>query len=151
MLGSNDDLETPLVTSVSAQPTEETPTRNENNNNNKKLWKVGLILIFFLFITLLIVDSLTTKHVYNLIKNLNEFILDQKQLGFFYLFLLLFVFTIIGIPCTLFIIGGSFAFCEEFGSIGILFNIVVGWFGCFFGAITSFSISRYLLRECIRR
>ena len=108
---------------------------------------IGILLLLVGGATL---DSFTTKYIYGVITKLNEFVLDSGEMGAVFLAAMLFVFTICGIPCTLFIVGGGFAFSEEYGSMGVPISVGVGFVGCYCASLVGFLISRYLLRDYFR-
>jgi len=124
--------------------------KKERMNRREKCIKIAVVVTMVCFLVGVGIDSLTTKYVYSLIQKLNAFVLDSHYLGLFYLAGILYVFMLLGIPVTLFLIGGGYAFSSEFGDLGIPINIAVGFVGCYSGSVTAFLISRYLLREYFR-
>ena len=67
-----------------------------------------------------------------------------------YLTCLLVGLTVLGVPATIFIIGGGFAFTERFEHYGLLINFAACYVGCTVGGCIAFFLGRYFFRRTVR-
>ena len=139
----------------------------ENLINNPNYWTVREVVartfvkenstkLLFSFIllgvaTFFIIDTFTSQIILGWILQLNIWIKDSGNLGILYLLILLIFVTLSGLPATLFIIGGAFAFIEEFDLyIGMAITIIVSYVGVLIGGSISFLLGRTYFRKKVR-
>lgn len=104
-------------------------------------------------ILFVIVDSTTTKYCKSAIDSLLQWVEENPTSGIIAFTLFVFVATIAFIPGAILTIGAGFVFERAWGElgIGILVGTVTVFVGASVGAIVSFLIGRYLLRDCVDR
>jgi uncharacterized membrane protein YdjX (TVP38/TMEM64 family) len=115
--------------------------------------KITLAALLVAFITFVIIDSQTNQHIRNGITAFLEWIEENPGAGVVAFMLVYFVATILFIPGSILTLGAGFVFSASFGSlgVGILLGVISVFFGACGGAIISFLLGRYLLRDAVGR
>jgi uncharacterized membrane protein YdjX (TVP38/TMEM64 family) len=127
---------------------------SEEEIEKERRWKIGtrvaLGLALIGFIVFIITDSLTTGYVRDGIKAFLEWTEDNPATGFFLFTVVYFVATILFIPGSILTLGAGFVFGNAFPlGVGILLGTVSVFLGASTGAIVSFYLGRYLLRDWV--
>ncbi|GMI37529.1 hypothetical protein TrRE_jg12214, partial [Triparma retinervis] len=112
--------------------------------------KIAFVIFVTGIFTYIAIDTFTTQYILEWMLDLNRFIQGQGDKGVLYLAVMLFFLTIFGIPATIFIVGGGFAFSERYPTYGILINILACWVGTTAGGCAAFLLGRYYLRKTVR-
>ncbi|GMH73490.1 hypothetical protein TL16_g06206 [Triparma laevis f. inornata] len=95
----------------------------------------------------LVYDTFFGPHVvWDDLLELNKWIERSGDKGIVMLIFL----TLLGVPATIFIIGGGFAFSERYGKLGILYNFLACYVGCTIGGCCAFFLGRYFFRRTVR-
>ena len=125
---------------------EELAKRRRRHRNRRIL--IGMCLAAI--IIFIVVDSTTTKHSTNAIENLLQWVEEKPAAGIIAFTLFVFVATVAFIPGAILTIGAGFVFERVWGAgAGILVGTITIFVGASTGAIVSFLIGRYLLRDCV--
>jgi len=113
------------------------------------------ILVGFIFIAIIIfiiVDTQTNNYVKNGLQIVMDWICDNPYMGIFVYTLICFVATVLFIPGLFITLGGAFIFACSFSYVaGILIASTCVFIGASLGAVVSFMIGRYLLRNCAKK
>jgi len=117
----------------------------------KNAGKIAIIGIFFaLFVYVCLDTFFLGHHVWDQLLELNKWIERSGDKGVLYLSVLLVALTICGVPATIFIVGGGFAFSERYERYGLLINFMACYIGCTVGACIAFFMGRYFFRRTVR-
>ena len=116
----------------------------------KHISKMLILTVLLGLCTYFIVDTFTAHRVVGAMLDLNKWVAHSGQAGCLYMILILTMATIVGLPVTVFCIGGAFAFSEEYGRWGLLVNVITCYIGCLLGAALSFLLGRYFFRKSVR-
>ena len=117
----------------------------------KNVPKILAIILLLSILTYLVYDTFLGPHIiWDELLSLNKWIEKSGSTGPIYLSIILTILTLLGIPATIFIIGGGFAFTERFGTLGMLYNFVACYLGCTVGGCCAFFLGRYFFRERVR-
>uniref|UniRef100_A0A7S1DCG4 VTT domain-containing protein n=1 Tax=Cyclophora tenuis TaxID=216820 RepID=A0A7S1DCG4_CYCTE len=132
------------------QPEDDDDDRQQEQRSN--LFQKSVIgLLLLAFIVYVIVDSITTGNVRSIIGSFLEWIEDNPIPGFFAFMIVYFVATILFVPGSILTLGSGFVFANAFGlGPGVLIGSLSVFFGASSGAIVSFLLGRYLLREWVK-
>lgn len=129
------------------EPTEQEITTKRRNRYIKFL--IGLSLVGF--VIFIIVDSVTNGYVKSAINSFLAWIEDNPIPGFFVFMIVYFVATVLFVPGSILTLGAGFVFANAFGlGPGVLLGSLSVFFGASSGAIVSFLLGRYLLREWVQ-
>ncbi|GMI46239.1 hypothetical protein TrCOL_g283 [Triparma columacea] len=112
--------------------------------------KIILVVFVVGLFSYIAVDTFTTQYILGWMLDLNRFIQNSGDKGVLYLATMLFFLTILGIPATIFIVGGGFAFSERYPTYGIVVNILACWVGTTAGGCVAFLLGRYYLRKTVK-
>lgn len=103
-------------------------------------------------IVFVIIDTTTTKYLKTAIDSLLKWVEENPAAGIIAFTLFVFVATIAFIPGAILTIGAGYVFERSFGlGPGVLVGSITIFVGASAGAILSFLIGRYLLRDCVNR
>jgi uncharacterized membrane protein YdjX (TVP38/TMEM64 family) len=117
-------------------------------SRNKKIM-LGLLLVAF--VIFVIIDALTTGFVRSGIDSFLAWIEANPAPGFFVFMIVYFVATILFVPGSILTLGAGFVFANAFGlGVGVLLGALSVFFGASAGAILSFLLGRYLLRDWVK-
>jgi uncharacterized membrane protein YdjX (TVP38/TMEM64 family) len=148
-----DENENNRATSATTEELEPEPELTEEELLKKKrncYKKTAIALILIAFITFVVVDSLTNQYIKDGVNDFLEWIEANPVEGFFAFMLVCFFTTILFIPGVILTVGAGFVFASTFGlGIGVLLGTVAVFVGASAGAIASFLLGRFLLRDCI--
>jgi uncharacterized membrane protein YdjX (TVP38/TMEM64 family) len=127
---------------------------DEEEDENAKLIncykKTALTLVLVIFIAFVIVDAATSQYIKTAISSFFEWMENNPRQGFFAFVMVAFTSTMLFIPGILLAIGAGFAFSSAFGlGVGILVGTLAVFLGFTAGAIVSFLLGRFLLRDCV--
>mmetsp|Transcript_14480 Transcript_14480/g.20422 ORF Transcript_14480/g.20422 Transcript_14480/m.20422 type:complete len:308 (-) Transcript_14480:68-991(-) len=124
-------------------------TEKEGTKNTRmKKYMVGLILVAF--VTFVIVDAVTNKYVASGIESFLEWVEDNPLPGFFLFVIVYFFATVLFVPGALLTLGAGFVFGAAFGiGGGLAIGTLSVFIGASSGAIVSFLIGRFLLRDWV--
>jgi uncharacterized membrane protein YdjX (TVP38/TMEM64 family) len=154
-LSSNDHnsssvVEVPLGEANNMTPEPE-PTEEGLTARKKKCYKKAVVAVILVaFIAFLIADSLTNGFVKDGINNFLEWIEANPVGGIFVFMLVYFVATVLFVPGSILTLGAGFVFANTFGlGAGVLLGTLAVFFGASAGAIVSFLLGRFLLRDWV--
>lgn len=121
----------------------------EKRRNCFKKSAVTLVLIGF--IAFVVADALTNGYVRDGLESFLEWIESNPFGGIFVFILVYFVATVLFVPGSILTLGAGFAFASAFGSlgVGVMLATVAVFFGASAGAIASFLLGRFILREWV--
>jgi len=106
----------------------------------------GILLVGF--IIFIVVDSTNNQHIKNLVEDFLDWVENNPVAGFFAFTGVYFIATILLIPGSILTLGSGFIFAKAFGlAWGVLIATLAVFFGASLGALGSFFIGRYLLRD----
>lgn len=115
---------------------------------NKKI-VIGVLLVAF--VIFVVVDSLTTGYVRSGIDSFLQWIEANPIPGFFVFMVVYLVATVLFVPGSILTLGAGFVFANAFGlGPGVLLGSLSVFFGASAGAIVSFILGRYLLRDWVK-
>jgi uncharacterized membrane protein YdjX (TVP38/TMEM64 family) len=147
-----DEIENNRATTTTEEPEPEPELTEEELLKKKRncYKKTAIALILVAFITFVVVDSLTHQYIKDGVNDFLEWIEANPVEGFFAFMLVCFVTTILFIPGVILTVGAGFVFASTFGlGVGVLLGTVAVFVGASAGAIASFLLGRFLLRDCI--
>ncbi len=115
--------------------------------------KIILGLIIVAVITIIIVDSLTSKRIQSAFQSFLEWTADNIVVGFFAFIAVYAIATVLFIPGSILTLGSGFIFGNAVGNLGLGMVIASGavFIGASLGAVGSFLVGRYLVREWVGR
>ncbi|KAL3923761.1 MAG: hypothetical protein SGILL_001464, partial [Bacillariaceae sp.] len=116
----------------------------------RSFWmKLIVALVLLAFVIFVIVDSQTNQYVRTGITAFLEWIEENPGAGVVAFMFVYFFATILFIPGSILTLGAGFVFSASFGSlgVGILLGVLSVFLGASAGAIASFLLGRYLLRD----
>lgn len=117
-------------------------------NRNKKII-IGLFLLAF--IIFVIVDSTTTGYLRSGINTALQWIEANPVAGMFVFMLVYFVATVIFVPGSILTLAAGFVFANAFGlGVGLFLGTLAVFIGASAGAIVSFLLGRFLLRDWVK-
>ena len=109
---------------------------------------VGLLLIGF--IGFVIADSLTNGYVRDGVDSFLEWVEANATAGFFVFMVVYFFATVFFVPGFILTLGAGFVFANAFGlGVGVLLGTLSVFVGASAGAIASFLLGRFLLRDWV--
>ena len=112
--------------------------------------KAAIAIILVGFISFVIADSLTNGYVKDSIDSFLEWIEDNPAAGIFAFMAVYFVATVLFIPGSILTLGAGFVFANTFGlGAGVLLGTLSVFIGAGSGAVVSFLLGRYLLRDWV--
>ncbi|KAL7502150.1 hypothetical protein ACHAWX_000473 [Stephanocyclus meneghinianus] len=133
-----------------SQPSvEDAPTLHENKITAriKKLLIIIPILVLLLFA---VIDSQTSRHIQNAFQSLLDWISTHLAAGIFVLIAVYILATVAFLPGSILTVGSGFVYGKAFGlGYGVVIASGVAFVGACGGAIISFLLGRYLLREWV--
>jgi uncharacterized membrane protein YdjX (TVP38/TMEM64 family) len=110
--------------------------------------KSAIALILIAFIAFVVADSLTNGYIRDGLESFLEWIEANPAGGIFVFMLVYFVATVLFVPGSILTLGAGFVFASAFGlGVGVLLATLAVFFGASAGAIASFLLGRFLLRE----
>lgn len=117
-------------------------------NRNKKII-IGVLLVAF--IIFVIVDSTTTGYLRSGINTALQWIEQNAVAGMFVFMVVYFAATVLFIPGSILTLGAGFVFANAFGlGVGLLIGTLSVFVGASAGAIASFLLGRFLLRDWVK-
>lgn len=147
-------IEVPSGNQEQAEDSAETPpTPEEVAARRRNCYKKGFFALLLVgFIAYVIADSLTAGNVSDAVNSFLQWIEDNPVPGIFVFMVVYFVATILFIPGSILTLGAGFVFANAFGlGLGVLLGTLSVFFGASAGAIASFLIGRYLLRDWVSK
>ncbi len=109
---------------------------------------VGLFLLTF--IVFIVADSLTNKYIKTGMNSFLEWVEANPGGGVLVFMLVIFCTTMLFIPGIILTFGSGYVFANAFGlGLGVLMGSIVVFVGAGAGAILSFLLGRFLLRDCV--
>lgn len=122
--------------------------QNESQRGCYKKTAIALILIGF--VAFIVADSLTNGYVKDGINAFLEWIEANPAAGIFAFMLVYFVATVLFVPGSILTLGAGFVFANTFGlGAGLLLGTISVFIGASAGAIVSFLLGRFLLRDWV--
>jgi|Transcript_13903 uncharacterized membrane protein YdjX (TVP38/TMEM64 family) len=122
--------------------------QKEVKNTKMKKYIIGIILVAF--VTFVIVDTATNRFIASGTESFLEWVEDNPIPGFFLFVVVYFAATVLFVPGAILTLGAGFVFGAAFGLGG---GLVIGTLsvviGASSGAIVSFLIGRFLLRDWV--
>jgi len=123
--------------------------KNMKRHRNLRIM-IGVCLAAILIFV--IVDSCTTRYCKTAIENLLQWVEENPAAGIVAFTLFVFVATVAFVPGAILTVGAGFVFERAWGlATGMLVGTITVVVGASTGAIVSFLIGRYLLRDCVDR
>ena len=114
--------------------------------------KIVIALVLVGIIVFVIVDSLTNGYVRDGVNTFLEWIQANPGPGVVVFAIVYFVATVLFIPGSILTLGSGFVFSASFGlGIGVLLGSLAVFVGASAGAIVSFLLGRYLLRDSVSK
>ena len=114
--------------------------------------KIVIALVLVGIIVFVIVDSLTNGYVRDGVNTFLEWIQANPGPGVVAFAIVYFVATVLFIPGSILTLGSGFVFSASFGlGIGVLLGSLAVFVGASAGAIVSFLLGRYLLRDSVSK
>jgi len=113
--------------------------------------KSAVTLVLVGFIAFVVADTLTNGYIRDGLESFLEWIEANIAEGIFVFTLVYFVATVLFVPGSILTLGAGFAFASAFGSlgVGVMLATVAVFFGASAGAIASFLLGRFILREWV--
>lgn len=135
-----------------SSPSSETSTYKEQQLRSRFTKPVAGI-VFAAFVLFVILDStIGMGWIADGVDTFLEWIEENPVGGFFAFIIVYFVATVIFIPGSILTLGAGFVFANAFGlGVGVLLSTLAVFFGASSGAIVSFLVGRYLLRDWVQR
>ena len=126
-------------------------TEEELAAKRQNFYKKAIVgTIFVLFVGFVIADSLTNGYIGAGISSFLEWIEANPTAGFFVFMVVYFIATVFFVPGSILTLGAGFVFANAFGlGPGVLLGSVSVFLGAGSGAIASFLLGRFLLREWV--
>jgi uncharacterized membrane protein YdjX (TVP38/TMEM64 family) len=147
-----DDQHAPRTASPDQQEdSEEELSEEEILQRKRSCCKKGAIaMILFLLVAFVIADSLTNGYIIDSINSFLEWIENNPAAGFFVFVLVYFAATVVFIPGSILTLGAGFVFSSAFGlGPGVALGTLSVFLGASAGAIASFLLGRFLLRDWV--
>jgi uncharacterized membrane protein YdjX (TVP38/TMEM64 family) len=114
--------------------------------------KTAVAFLLILFVAFVIADSLTNGYVKDGITGFLEWIEANPVGGVFAFTIVVFVTTLLFVPGVILTLGAGFVFANTFGlGVGIVLGTLAVFVGGSAGAIVSFLLGRFLLRDCVTK
>ncbi|CAB9530508.1 transmembrane protein 41A [Seminavis robusta] len=141
----------------SEQVMESTTTNSveeEMERQTKKACYTRLVvgLVFVAFVVFFIVDSITNMHALDAIQDFLKWVENNAVAGVFVFSFVYLVATVFFIPGAILTLGAGFTFGMAFGlGAGVVVGTLAVFLGAGAGAIVSFLLGRYLLRQQMQR
>jgi len=134
--------------------TEQVDNENINNKTSSKgdlAKKLLVALILGGFITYAIIDAATgVNNISTLVDDFLDWVEENPTEGVFAFIGVYFVATVLFIPGTILTLGAGFVFSNAFGlGVGVLLGTIAVFIGASLGAVTSFVLGRFLLRDWV--
>ena len=125
--------------------------QEEEEQSSSAFYKKALVAVILLaFIAFVVADSLTNGYVGSAITTFLEWIEENPILGLFVFMAVYFVATVLFVPGSVLTLGAGFVFANAFGlGTGVLLGTISVFFGASAGAIASFLLGRFLLRDWV--
>lgn len=134
------------------EPTMELTEEQVQQRKRACCQKIAVALVLVAIIVFVVVDSLTIMNVRNGVNSFLEWIQNNPGPGVVVFALVYFVATILFIPGSILTLGSGFVFSASFGlGIGVLLGTLAVFVGASAGAIASFLLGRYLMRDCVSK
>eukprot|EP00591_Stephanopyxis_turris_P000449 CAMPEP_0195524734 /NCGR_PEP_ID=MMETSP0794_2-20130614/24749_1 /TAXON_ID=515487 /ORGANISM="Stephanopyxis turris, Strain CCMP 815" /LENGTH=307 /DNA_ID=CAMNT_0040655021 /DNA_START=146 /DNA_END=1069 /DNA_ORIENTATION=- len=126
----------------------ESQNRNENRFVKAKKIILAVVLVgFFVFVTS---DFLTNKSIEKGFHSFLYWVGGHPGPGVFAFMAVYFLATVLFFPVSFLTLGGGFVFANAFGlGIGFVLAVTAVFFGASLGAVVSFVLGRYLLRDWV--
>lgn len=116
--------------------------------NRRIRMAVGLFLLAF--IAFVVTDSLTTHYIKTGMNSFLEWVEANPGGGVLVFMIVIFCTTMLFIPGIILTFGSGYVFSNAFGlGIGVLLGSIAVFVGASAGAILSFLLGRFLLRDCV--
>ena len=132
--------------------TEEEQNRQQQRYRNRRI-RVLIGLCLAALIIFVIIDSTTTRYIKSAIDSLLKWVEENPVAGILAFTLFVFVATVAFVPGAIVTLGAGYVFERAWGNLGlgVLVGSITVFVGASVGAIVSFLIGRYLLRDCVDR
>ena len=109
---------------------------------------IGLFLLGF--IAFVVADSLTNHYIKTAMKSFLQWVEANPGSGVLVFMLVIFCTTLLFIPGIILTFGSGYVFSNAFGlGVGVLLGSIAVFVGASCGAISSFLLGRFLLRDCV--
>mmetsp|Transcript_15333 Transcript_15333/g.32423 ORF Transcript_15333/g.32423 Transcript_15333/m.32423 type:complete len:244 (-) Transcript_15333:386-1117(-) len=120
---------------------------SESLPSKKKVLGIAILAVF----TVIITDSITSKHIQSTFQSFLEWTANNLLVGFFAYIAVYALATILFVPGSILTLGGGFIFGHAAGSlwVGVLIGSGAVFIGASLGAIGSFLVGRYLVRDWV--
>lgn len=144
------EVTTPAASmSEQSEPTSQDPSTDQTKGGKiKKLIVASLLLGFVAYI---VIDAASgANNVSDLVDDFLEWVEDNPTEGVFAFIGVYFIATVFFVPGTILTLGAGFVFSAAFGlGVGVLLGTLAVFLGASLGAIASFLLGRFLLRDWV--
>lgn len=144
------EVTTPAASmSEQSEPTSQDPSTDQTKGGKiKKLIVASLLLGFVAYI---VIDAASgANNVSDLVDDFLEWVEDNPTEGVFAFIGVYFIATVFFVPGTILTLGAGFVFSTAFGlGVGVLLGTLAVFLGASLGAIASFLLGRFLLRDWV--
>ena len=130
---------------------EEEQQQPPEENSPENYYTKRIVGIFLLgFVSFVVADSLTNQYIKQGLTSFLEWMQDNPLPGFFTFVCLLFFTTLLFIPGALMTLGAGYVFNQTFElGLGVVLGTIAVFVGSASGALVSFLMGRFLLRDCV--
>jgi len=131
---------------------EENPALEMSQKSRNRYTKAMIAIILIALVTFVVVDALGNGHVKDAVDALLTWIKEEPVAGIFVSTLVFMVATVLFVPGIILTLGAGFSFACVFRlGFGVLIGTLTVFIGASAGAIISFLLGRYLLRDYVVR
>lgn len=137
--------------SVESPESEEEVSEEENRRlkRNRRI-KAAVGLFLLAFVAFVVTDSLTNSYLKSGMTSFLEWVEDNPGGGVIAFVIVIFFTTMLFIPGIILTFGSGYVFANSFGlGVGVLLGSVAVFIGASAGAMVSFLLGRFLLRDCV--
>ena len=151
--GTPEDINNESVVDVDVDVDVAADESEETNTTDRSAWykRILILLVLVGFIVFVVVDTQTNNYIRTGIVAFLEWIEDNTVAGVFCFIGVYFLATVFWVPGSILTLGSGFVFTAALDSLGwgVLLATAAVWVGATLGAIVSFLIGRYVLRETV--
>jgi len=143
------------VTTPSASMSEQSETTSQDPSTDQtkggKIKKLIVATLLLGFVAYVVIDAASgANNVSDLVDDFLEWVEDNPTEGVFAFIGVYFIATVFFVPGTILTLGAGFVFSSAFGlGIGVLLGTLAVFLGASLGAIASFLLGRFLLRDWV--
>lgn len=137
-----------LISDDSVEDHQQEVDVKRQTRNRRIRMAVGLFLLAF--VAFVITDSLTNKYIRSGMTDFLEWVEENPGGGVVAFIVVVFCTTVLFIPGIILTFGSGYVFSNAFGlGLGVLLGTISVFLGAYAGAVVSFLLGRFLLRDCV--